>query len=230
MNDMTARPTGRAGPARLVVLLIVLCLTALTVGAGSTASADTTTSADYYGISAQQDTEVRAILARIGDGTWTNADLTYLKQFPDIARQVSDPTAAGVIEQSETIPPTNATTDNTEQCGWWYRAWFDMWNVTHTEVIYQWHHGVTYCLIWNQQITRFTSRSDWISNYDSFVVNFQELTGNNSWGLHTMRAYSYRARHIARCVFKYGCYQNFYPHATIWVGAVGRAGYSGGAR
>lgn len=77
---------------------------------------------------------------------------------------------------------------------------------------------------------RHTSRSDWSSNYDSYLINFQAMTRNAVWGLNSMRAHSYWARHIALCVFRYGCYQNIYPHAPPSVGAVGRGGYSGGPR
>ncbi|MGI8702077.1 MAG: hypothetical protein ACR2JU_12895 [Nocardioidaceae bacterium] len=146
-----------------------------------------------------------------------------------------DPTTTGADVTTTAVAPTSATDaspdgtspDNSVSCGWWVDVGFKHYSLLHT-TIYAWHHKVVYCLIWNQQITSWQARFDFMS-YASSVVDVGSLTANSQWGLHSMRAYSFKQRHVQLCVVKYGCYANLYPHSEIWVGAVGRWGYSGGA-
>lgn len=164
---------------------------------------------------------------RVGDGTWTQSDLAYIRSDPATADQVMDPTAAGEAtgESTNDTQATAPTAENPEVCGLWYNVWYKHYSLLGS-TIYEWHHKIVYCRVWNSAITRWQVRSDYMQ-YAQSIVNVGALTANWQYGIGQMQAHSFRQRHVELCMFKYGCYANLYPRSELWVGAVGRYGYTG---
>lgn len=172
-----------------------------------------------------------AAIQRIGNGTWTQADIDYIKTFPDLADQVADPTSVGTWteasgDNADGIDSSKVNPDGTT-CGHWYDVWFKKFSILHSTV-YTWHHKIVVCWIYGDRVTSWVSRTDYLSQAQS-MVQFEKLIAESHYiGGHGV-ATSFRQRHIELCILKYGCYQNLYPWSEIWIGPSGGHGYKGGS-
>lgn len=177
---------------------------------------------------AAPDTDPRMTRAiqRVGDGTWTDADLAYIRTSPAIAGQVADPRDEGAsgAESGRTRTVSATTRRGPGSCNWWYRAWFRKRSLLGT-TLYVYHHKVVFCRT-RDRITRWQARPDWWTDPDS-VAYWRRLSDNQAYGTGTGTAYSKKQRHIEFCIAHYGCYQNFYPWVGLTVRANGNNSYRG---
>jgi hypothetical protein len=167
-------------------------------------------------------------LRRVGDGTWSDSDLAYIRTDPAIAGQVADPRDEGVsgAESGRTTTASASTRRRAGSCNWWYRAWFRKRSLLGT-TLYVYHHKAVYCRT-RSRITKLQARPDWWTDPDS-VAYWRRLTDNQVYGTGTARVYSKKQRHIEFCIARYGCYQNFYPWVGLTVRANGNHTYRGSA-
>lgn len=70
-----------------VALALLLTLGAVLSGTGTASAAS----------KQPNETQLRAALTRIADGTWTEADITLLKQVPEVGHRVPDPRDRGTL-------------------------------------------------------------------------------------------------------------------------------------
>ncbi|MGI5239361.1 hypothetical protein [Dactylosporangium sp. CA-139066] len=162
------------------------------------------------------DPAVAAALARINDGTYTQADIDLIKTDPVLADEVPDPStnlAAMDVSGGDASP---VYTIDATSC----------WHVTVTvrrrsllgSTLYKWHHYVEWCgTSSGKKVTKWRQRYDYVTNASS-VVYVRELNAesHSSTPVYNV-ATSFRQRHIEYCVVKYGCYTSHYPHSKIWV-------------
>jgi hypothetical protein len=174
------------------------------------------------------DPRMNRAIQRVGDGTWTSADLAYIRSEPAIAGQVADPRDQGAsgAESGRTPTPGATTRRGRGSCNWWYKAWFRKRSLLGS-TLYVYHHEAVYCRT-RYHVTRWQSRPDWWTDPDS-VAYWRRLTENHQYGTGTGRAYSKKQRHIEFCIAHYGCYQNFYPWIGLTVRANGNNTYRGSA-
>jgi hypothetical protein len=172
-----------------------------------------------------------AALDRIEAGTWTEADLDLVRQHPDIAAQVPDPSqppeplsiasSGGTRERTAT---TKAASALTTICGAWVDAWFQKKSILGNS-IYKWHHYVRYCRN-GSVVTTWQARYDYITDQQSGVY-VREQTVNSQWGLGTNSATSHIQRHLEFCILKLGCYENHLPWSRITVHGNGTYSWTG---
>jgi hypothetical protein len=153
------------------------------------------------------DPAVAAALARISDGTYTQADLDLIKQDP-----TTDLSAQDVLpEDTGAIYTIDAT-----------KCWYVTVSVRRRSLLghtlYRWHHHVEWCgSSSTKKVTKWLQRYDNVTSASS-IVYVRELTAesHSSTPIYNV-ATSFRQRHIEYCVVKYGCYTSHYPHSKIWV-------------
>ena len=182
-----------------------------------------------HAVTGSPDTDPRMTQAiqRVGDGTWTDADLAYIRSDPAVAGAVADPRDEGV-SGAETGRTSLAarTSRRLGSCNWWYRAWFRKRSLLGS-TLYVYHHKVVYCRT-RSRITRVQARPDWWTDPDS-VAYWRRLSDNQLYGTGSGRVYTKKQRHIEFCLVRYGCYQNFYPWIGLTVRANGDHSYRGSA-
>jgi len=160
------------------------------------------------------DPGIAAALQRVADKTYTDADLDYLRQFPEIAAQVPDPEAPEESSVSAKAP-TGSTID---ACGWWVDVGYRKRSLLGF-TLYVFHHYLQYCLS-GSAVASWQARYDYLTNVDS-VIYQREQVPNQQAGLGSYTAWSHIGRHLEYCVIRYGCYANTYPWSKIWVNAGG---------
>ena len=174
---------------------------------------------------------IEAALESIEAGTWTQADLDLIGQYPDIAAQVPDPSqppellavaSSGGPERKSA--QTNAVSTLTTVCGAWVDAWFQKNSVLGNS-IYKWHHYVRYCRN-GRVVTSWQTRYDFITDQQSGVY-LRDLAANAQWGIGTNNATSHLQRHLEFCILKLGCYENHYPWSKITVHGNGTYDWTG---
>ena len=182
--------------------------------------------ADAERVSPDTDARMAGAIQRVGDGTWTGADLAYIRTDPAIAGQVVDPRDEGASgAESGRTPATVATARRARgSCNWWYRAWFRKRSLLGA-TMYVYHHKVVYCRT-RHRITAWQARPDWWTDPDA-LASWRRLTDNQAYGAGTATAFSKKQRHVEFCVVRYGCYQNFYPWIGLTVRANGNNTYRG---
>ena len=169
------------------------------------------------------DPKIASALARVDQGTWTQADLALLRSFPDLAASVPDPSQpveASVASSDET------TALSARVCGAWVDVWFRKRSLLGS-TIYRWHHKVVYCRS-GGRVSSWQSRYDYLTDADS-IVQVRGLVANQASGTGGTSAWSHKQRHLEYCVVKYGCYANTYPQSKITVRGDGSYSYSGSA-
>jgi hypothetical protein len=204
---MNHRWVRRATTVPLVALLSLTLLPVVATAATETKSA------------------IAAALDRIDNGTYTQADLDYIRKFPDIAGQVPDPKDPGQSGVTHGSPSPSVAITASISCGWWVDVWFRRQSLLGS-TIYVWHHYVQYCLYYNSRIASWQARYDYLTSAQSLVY-VRELVVNQQAGLGTFTAWSHLQRHLEYCVVHYGCYANVYPWSKIWVNASGGWSYQG---
>lgn|SRR5262245_48056659 len=218
---MKIRRIGRLATVSLVTLLSLALLPA----AATSATGD-------------PDPEIAAALQRISDGTYTEGDIAFIQQFPDIAAQVPDPTqlteptrpedtgvTAAAAAATSTTGRAALSAATNESCGWWVDVWFRRRSLTGS-TIYVWHHYVQYCLVYGSRITRWQTRYDYVTSVNSGVY-VRELIVNQQAGVGSYSAWSHLQRRLEYCIIHWGCYANVYPWSKIWVKASGTYVYQG---
>ena len=170
-------------------------------------------------------------LDRIGDGTWTQADLALIRQYPDIAAQVPDPSAPPEVLSTSSGGTGNSGGRTTSTiataavtCGWWVDVWFAKTSILGN-TIYRWHHKVVYCRN-GAKVTDWQSRSDYLTDQQNGVY-MRDLKANYAYGLGTNNAVSFRQREIEYCILKIGCYENHYPWSQITIHGDGNYDFTG---
>jgi hypothetical protein len=212
----------RTPPSRSTLGLIVagLALASMILGA-SPAQAATPDGSN--------DPQVVVALERIEAGTWTQADLAVIRQYPDIAAQVPDPSQPAellsVSSSGGTAPSGGKTAASlTTICTAYVDAWFQKVSVLGNS-IYKWHHYVRYCRN-GSAVTSWQARYDYITDEQSGVY-VRDLVVNAQWGLGSNSATSHLQRHLEFCVYKVGCYENHYPWSKITVHGNGTYDWTG---
>lgn len=177
-----------------------------------------------------------AAVNRVAYGGWSNADLTLIRSYPDIAETTPDPTrplqvVIGNWSGLRTFPhpdygPFKAAYTT---CGAW--AWVDLIKKSLLgNTIFRWRHYVQYCrkigTASGNVVSSWEVRKDYMVESQSGVYMRDE--GSTAWqsGLGTFKATSFRQRHIEYCVYKIGCYSNRYLYSTLYV--TGNGGYAVG--
>ena len=151
-------------------------------------------------ITEEEDAEIAAALASIGDGTWTEADLDYLRLYPEVAAQVIDPTSHEIdtVDVFDYPPPgldPDSADPGSADAGTMAAATCRKATVTYTKrtllgfVAYKWHHTVGRCYS-GGMITRIYDRYDYVTDKDAnFYVRGlgdQRLYGvGRTTGIHT---------------------------------------------
>jgi len=173
---------------------------------------------------AAPDRRVVAAVERVADGSYTPSDLALIRQHPDIARQVPDPTAPAVSTRTTGRQPSSDARA-AESCGHYVNVGFTKKSLLG-DTIYKWQHRVVYCRD-GVNVTRWQARYDYLSK-SSAVVYLRELSAHQA-GTGSPAAWSHLQRHIEYCVAQVGCYANTYPWSKITVYGGGGSRYTGSA-
>lgn len=173
------------------------------------------------------DPRMATALSRVDKGTWTQADLDYIKTDPDLAAQVPDPRPAATESGAVSGKVTgDLTALASATCNWYYYAWYRKRSLLGF-TMYKYYHRAYYCKT-SQEITKWQVREDYWRDVTS-VAYWRELVQNSKAGIGTSTATTTRQRHIELCVVKYGCYSSLYPWVTLKIRANGNNTYSGDA-
>ncbi|WP_369186982.1 hypothetical protein [Streptomyces sp. R08] len=202
---------------------------------------------------ATADPAMTAALQRVADGTWTQADLDYIKTDPTVADQVPDPsvpesnlitekTVATGGEQHLTVDelPSGADYDASDEVtlpaipdgdsGTVGRAttnWkeVDVWVKKYSLLgsTIFTWHHVVNFAYNGSHVTSWGYRYDYLSQQQG-MVQLKERATNQTTSAGTSSAYNLMQRHLQYCIAKYGCYADVYPWSKITV--KGSGGYS----
>lgn len=188
---------------------------------------------------------IDSAIARVDAGTYTQNDLTLLRNDPEWGPIVPDPEQHGIVRVESGLGDGDTTTgdkalassdaDSTlaarsSNCtaASAVARWVDVWYTKKSLLgftLYRYHQKVGYCT--NRGIvTKWRYRYDYVTDADS-VIYVREQLVNQKNGAGTSSAWSHMQRHIEYCVVKYGCYANTYPWSKITVRGDGSYSYTG---
>jgi len=194
---------------RFKVMAAVSVLTLMTTLGAGTASADSTSDRN------------RGALARLADGTWSEADLALIRSQPAIAAQVMDPSRPPEVTTGS-APAQGPTTLAASCKSYWVN--YSYYSALGSK-IYTWQKYVTACYN-GSAVTSISERYDWLPSYQS-MIKVRERTVDSQSGTGTWQYNSRIARHLEYCVAKYGCYADTYPWAQFKIYGNGTWWYQG---
>lgn len=171
-----------------------------------------------------EENAIPAALQRIGNNTYSAADISLIKQHPQIAAQVPDPqhsTSKKVHGTPKELSPTSAQ----ERCHSVddIRTRYSLLGST----IYNWHHYVEWCGS-GDAVTQWGQRYDYVTDAQGIIYQ-RERTLDQKSPLPRSTATSHISRHMEYCVVRYGCYASTYPWSKLTLHPDGRTDRQGGA-
>jgi hypothetical protein len=169
-------------------------------------------------------------LARLADGSWSQADLALIKSQPKIAGQVLDPSRPPEVNsgtKDEGRAPAYAGADTAALAAtscksyWTNYSYYSLLGST----IYPWQKFVSVC--YNGSIvTSVTERYDSLPARQPMIV-IRERTTDMQSGQGTWQYTTRIQRHLEYCIAKYGCYADTYPWAHFKIYGNGTWSYQG---
>jgi hypothetical protein len=174
------------------------------------------------------DDQIAGALQRIGNGSWTEADIDTLKLVPEIGRQVPDPrTAVEEVGDDALIEPIPVDDEAPLQAmagGCWSATRSTKKTDIFGSTIYNLNNKASWCSN-GRVVTQISYRRGWLTNVSSGVY-FRGWTVNTSGGINRSTASSDYQAQMEYCVVKYGCYATTHPYVFLDLKANGKHTFS----
>lgn len=167
--------------------------------------------------------QISAALDRIAEGTYTDQDITLIKSFPEIARQVPDPRPSGTSSGNNagvavSMPVSASEQEMAPASCWWLESWQEK-NDVFGDPVFRMYSRTSWCGN-GSTVTSIYGRSGWFTNVASGIY-FREWVNNTAYGEGHYTAHSDRQALVEWCVIKYGCYDTSYPYINQTIKANG---------
>jgi hypothetical protein len=158
----------------------------------------------------QPDPAIAAALRRIADKTFTPADITLIKKYPEIAAQVPDPTRAPVVSRTK-APAAGARAAAGAGCTGvnLYVEQYTMLGYLH----WRWVHHLSWCYE-PGRVVSLGARYDALVASD-FTVYMKDLMSDSVGPVPAPTVTSFKQRQLEYCAVKYGCYDAGHPWSAI---------------